>query len=188
MRFEIRKGRIECTRVEVVPSRGGRAVRPSDFEGLKALDQLGRDVFERLALSIVSHDSERGESTFEPLSASGKADLARELQRGLVDGKRSRKRPTPREELDDVARIYLSAERAPIAAVEVERGYSRRTAARRIAEAREAGLLDDTEVSGVESDDPPPAGEDDTSAESPAGRQRAHEELADRVLGRKVTA
>ncbi len=158
VRFEIRKGRVECARVEVVPSRGGRAIRPSDFEGLKRLDQIGRDVFERLALSLVAHDSETGESTFQPLSASGRADLARELQRGLIDGKRSRKRPTPREELEDVARIYSRAERAPIAAVEAERGYSRRTAARRIAEARSLGLLedaptDDTESGTVEDDD-----------------------------------
>jgi len=187
VRFEIRRppgealARIACVEVKVTPSAGGRPLRPSDFGRLAALDTVGRDVCERLALAVeTSADPVSREVSAVPLSRTKmravREELRRELRDGIADSRRNRKRPTPREELERVAEIYRRADRAPITAVMTAQSYTRRTAARRIAEARTAGLL--------------PLGQREDREATPAGtarreyeRQQAkHEALVARVL------
>lgn len=182
VRFEIRRqpgealAKIACVEVKVTPSAGGRPIRPSDFEGLAALDTVGREVCESLALAVeTSADPVSRDVSAVPLSSTKmravREELRRELRDGIADSRRNRKRPTPREELERVAEIYQGADRAPITAVMTAQSYTRRTAARRIAEARTAGLL--------------PSGQREDREATPAEydrRQAKHEALVARVL------
>ncbi len=186
VRFEIRRqagealAKIACVEVKVTPSAGGRPIRPSDFEGLAALDTLGREVCERLALAVDTvRDPVSGETSAVPLSSTKmkavREELRRELRDGIADSRRNRKRPTPREELERVAEIYQSADRAPISAVMTAQSYTRRTAARRIAEARTAGLLPSGQRQDREATPPR------TARGEAERRQAKHEALVARV-------
>lgn len=203
VRFEIRRqpgealAQISCVEVKVTPSAGGRPIRPSDFEGFAALGTVGREGCESLALAVdTGPDPVSGEVSAVPLSSpkmkAVREELRRELRDGIASSRRNRKRPTPREELERVAAIYQTADRAPITAVMTAQSYTRRTAARRIAEARSAGLLPSGQRQ--EGEAPPagllPSGQPGDHGATPAGtarreadqRQAKHEALAARVL------
>jgi hypothetical protein len=72
-----------------------------------------------------------------------------DVKRARLEGKllarvqrQKRRRTVTDAFLADVARVYLSAEQAPVKAVEEHFGKSRRTASWYVQQAREAGLLD----------------------------------------------
>ena len=187
VRFEIRRqpgealAKISCVEVKVTHSVGGRPIRPSDFAHLAALDTVGREVCERLALAVdTGPDPVSGEVSAMPLTSEKmravREQLRRELRDGIADSRRNRKRPTPREELERVAEIYQGADRAPITAVMTAQSYTRRTAARRIAEARSAGLLPSGQRQDLRAKTPA------TARQEAERRQAKHEVLVARVL------
>lgn len=123
LRFEIRDGRPECVEVHVLAKADGRGIRSADL-AMVNVDTVTIAAFAELA--------ELGESETEALSAF----------RSLSEA-RLRRRPTvTRGDLDEVARVYRDhVSGNPTTAVARLLGYTPRTAARRVAQAREAGLL-----------------------------------------------
>lgn len=122
--FELRDGTsIVCTRVEFEASSDGRGIQTGDLTTLPSLAKLGEDAF--LALS-----TRAGEGRIQ--SSDGRRTARQDIHtRGDA-------------ELKEVARVYReNIAGHPVEAVE-ELGYSRRTAARRIEQARAKGFLPPT--------------------------------------------
>jgi hypothetical protein len=130
MNFEIRDGRPECVSVNVTakPEGQGRGIQSADMQMFN-IDTLAVSVFGQLA-NLGSKDRsllERGvRSVYE----------ARTSRRG------SR---ITREDLEEVARVYREhVDESPTQAVGIILGLTERTAARRVQQARAAGLLPKT--------------------------------------------
>lgn len=141
VRFEVRDGRPECVEIIIKARPNGRGIRAEDV-GLINIGPLAESVFAELGSPIEPIPGAPGmASTQWPASESGKWAV-----RGDVADRRSQKRRGPnRDELERVAEVYRShLESAPVQAVAQLFDYSDRTAARRIQEARAAGLLPPT--------------------------------------------
>jgi hypothetical protein len=124
MRFEVRDGRPECVGVTVEAKPNGRGIRSADM-ALFNIDSLTVAVFEQLGTIGVRDEA-----------------YARRISHDLREARASRRGTVTPEELEEVAKIYrehLAA--SPTRAVALLGGYSERTAARRIKQAEEAGLL-----------------------------------------------
>lgn len=127
LRFEIRDGRPECVEVHVMTKPDGRGIRSADL-AMVNVDTVTIAVFAELA--------EMGlQSEAEALKAFHSVSEAR-----------LRRRPTvTRTDLEEVAKVYRKHLASnPTTAVARQLGYTDRTAARRVAQAREAGLLPPT--------------------------------------------
>lgn len=128
--FELRDGTsVVCTRVEFEASADGRGIQTGDLTTLPSLRTLGEDAFLSLAMQVA-------ESPYD----------------WAIDPTDRKRRRTARQdihtrgdaELKEVARVYReNVAGHPVEAVE-ELGYSRRTAARRIEQARGKGFLPPT--------------------------------------------
>lgn len=130
IRFEARDGGITCTAFTVTAVAGGRGLRNSDLTTIN-IDGIGESAFLDWATPVGKDRAPMGPSD------------DREEWAMRADIGEAQKIPGPsRAELEEVARIYRSVSTAPVAAVESAFGYSRRTASRRVKQAREAGLLD----------------------------------------------
>ncbi|MGH3869153.1 MAG: DUF6214 family protein [Pseudonocardiaceae bacterium] len=139
VRFEVRDGRPECMEISVKANPTGRGIRSADMN-LFNLDNLIENVFTELGAEIEQNPHNPAESiaAWRPVDESERARWAR---RGDVHVARANRRPT-KEELERVASIYREHHGgAPLQAVAKLLSTSRRTAARRVAQAREAGLL-----------------------------------------------
>lgn len=140
MRFEVRDGRPECVEIRVkAKKRNGRGIRSADMN-LFNLDNLIENVFTELGAEIAQNPHNPSESiaAWRPVDEPERVRWAR---RGDVHVARANRGPT-KEELKRVASIYLEYQGgAPLQAVAALLSISRRTAARRVAQAREAGLL-----------------------------------------------
>lgn len=127
--FEIRDGQPICTSVTVTASDDGRGVSTGDLASIPNLARLTEDAFLALALRVEDRPQDW---RLDP------ADRARtRLARGDI-------RTRGDEELRAVAEVYRDnlADR-PVEAVEAM-GYTRRTAGRRIQQARDKGFLPPT--------------------------------------------
>jgi hypothetical protein len=124
LRFEIRDGRPECVEVHVMAGPDGRGIRSADL-AMVNVDTVTIAVFAQLAEIGLQSEAERL-SAFRSVSEA-----------------RLRRRPTvTRTDLEEVAKVYRKHLKSdPTAAVARQLGYTHRTAARRVAQAREAGLL-----------------------------------------------
>lgn len=129
--FEIRKGQPVCTAVRVEASPRGRGIRTGDLNALPGLDRLAEDAFMELAQKVadnpfdwhIGRDQAKRKAAKHDVHTRGDAEL---------------------KELKKVARVYReNVAGRPVQAVEAI-GYSRRTAARRIQQARLKGLLPPT--------------------------------------------
>jgi hypothetical protein len=127
--FEIRKGQPVCVDVHVEASPGGRGIRTGDLNTLPGLDKLAEEVF--LGFATKRPDPDKPFDWFIRGQQERKAAKQDVHTRGDA-------------ELKEVVRVYrANVSGRPVAAVE-ELGYSRRTAARRIQQARSKGLLPPT--------------------------------------------
>ncbi|MFD3399432.1 hypothetical protein ACFWUU_02070 [Kribbella sp. NPDC058693] len=129
VRFELRDGRPECVEINVRAKPTGRGIRSADIRMFN-VDELTIDVFTELGTVGV-----RDEQVIVATARSVRE--ARSERRGTVS----------RAELEKVARIYreyLNDKHGPTAAVRAAGGYTERTAARRVKQAEEAGLLPKT--------------------------------------------
>lgn len=121
VRFEVRDGRPECVEVAVRVKPDGRGIRTSDL-AMFNLDDLTIDVFVELGVVGVSDPEER-----------------RQTYKGVQEARLERRGGVTRAELEEVARVYREhIDESPTRAVELLLGYSRRTAARRVEQARTA--------------------------------------------------
>lgn len=137
VRFEVRDGRPECMEISVKANPSGRGIRSADMT-LFNLDTLIEHVFTELGSVIEQNPHNPSESIAIWPKESERAYWAR---RGDVHVARANRGPT-KEELERVASIYREHHGgAPLQAVAMLLSTSRRTAARRVAQAREAGLL-----------------------------------------------
>lgn len=134
--FAVKDGQPLCTEAHVVGAADGRPVRSSDLAGFN-VDSMVTDVFMRFAQPILRDDDGEIESVFtteigerEHWAINKTVEDAVKRPRGASDA-----------ELLEVAQVYAENPAAPIQAVEIRLGYARRTAARRVAQARERGFL-----------------------------------------------
>jgi hypothetical protein len=127
MRFEVRDGRPECVSVAVQAKPDGRGIRSADMS-MFHIDSLTIAVFEQLATIGVKDE-----------------DYARRVGHDLREARLSTRGAVTHEELEEVAKVYRQhLNSSPTRAVALYGGYSDRTAARRIKQAAEAGLLPPT--------------------------------------------
>lgn len=139
-RFEVRDGVPECVEFCLRSQPGGRAVRSADLR-LFDIEGFTFNTFMRF-----TKRARPGEQT-QPQAAQV-APHAHEDERqwwaaakDFGDAQRQRKSAN-QAELEEVARIYAEhAGSGPAKAVRVAMNYRERTAARRVAQARAAGLL-----------------------------------------------
>jgi hypothetical protein len=139
--FEIRDGRPECVRFVIEAKKDGRGLRTADLAVLN-VDELARGAYEGLALKIA--DEGDGWVAAEPIESS--ADV-QEARREVHKAQRGRPAGPPKVELQRVAEVYRAHmdSASPTQAVQLHCGYgSHRTAARRVEQARAAGLLPPT--------------------------------------------
>jgi hypothetical protein len=137
VRFEVRDGRPECVEISVKADPSGRGIRSADMT-LFNIDNLIENVFTELGSVIEQNPHNPAESIATWPQESERAHWAR---RGDVHVARANRGPTT-EELERVASIYRAHHGgAPLQAVAKLLSISRRTAARRVAQARDAGLL-----------------------------------------------
>jgi hypothetical protein len=139
--FEVRDGRPQCVDVHATAKPDGRSLRTSDLHVL-ALDTMTLSVFARLALKS-TYDPETNVTTMEPITDE------REFWRAVNDVDAAVKAPrrgVTRAELEQVANVYRdNVDAKPVQQVATILGYgSERTAARRVQQARDAGLLPPT--------------------------------------------
>lgn len=137
-RFEVREGVPECVEFSLRSKPGGRAVRTSDLR-LFDLDGITLNTFTRRGAIRKKLPDTPGPA--EPIADE------REWWRAnaaVADAQRRRK-SVSQWELEEVARIYNeNVERHPTKAVEQAMSLTPRTAARRVQQARDAGLLPPT--------------------------------------------
>lgn len=130
--FEVRDGRPICTDLRVISKPEGRGVRTRDVEA-QPVDQLTEAVFLHLAELIVQEHQpgvDLGEADERPARA--------KIRRAITQPGRD-KSPA---DLRQVAAAFRSGlPDGTVLAVADALGVSERTAARRIAEARDAGLI-----------------------------------------------
>jgi hypothetical protein len=140
-RFEVREGRPQCVEFKVTAKDCGRHVRTSDIEVWK-IDAMTASVYAQLSLRS-TYDPGTNVTTAEPItdergfwSAINDIDAAvKAPMRGVT-----------RAELEQVAKLYREHIGArPVRQIAALMGYgSERTAARRVEQARDAGLLPPT--------------------------------------------
>ena len=129
VKFWIRDGIPEVYEFSLKAKEGGRGIRTVDLRAF-SLERMAVNAFMRMQVQPVGLPYSEGEHW----RALDDIRSAQEKQ-----GTRPR---VSAAELKEVARVYLSAGRAnPTESVRNEFGYSRRTAERRIAQARKADLL-----------------------------------------------
>lgn len=137
LRFEIRDGRPECVHLAVTSSPGGRGIRLSDLD-VFSLDAAASRVF------LVGATPVGG----GPLGGRDEVEVWAMLG-DLYKARTERRRPTSKATLEGVADTYNryatvppgSGRAKPAKAVEQAYGLDARTAARRIREAKDAGLI-----------------------------------------------
>lgn len=141
IRLEVRDGRPQVVDVRFQAKPGGRAIRTSDLQ-LLSLDALTVSVFARLAMRS-SYDPETNLTESYPIADEREFWQAVNATDAAVKAPR---RGSTRAELEQVAKVYEeNIDHKPVAAVTAALGYgSERTAARRIQQARLAGLLPET--------------------------------------------
>jgi hypothetical protein len=140
MAFEVRDGRPECVEVQITAKPDGRGIRSTDL-GTFNLDNMVIAVFEEVAMTAV----DRAEDGTIRLSFIGDETAARRAQRDLHEARKVRRGSVTRTELERVTAVYREhVDASPTQAVAMLLGYSTRTAARRVEQARAAGLLPKT--------------------------------------------
>ena len=152
-RFEIRAGRPECVEIRITARPNGRDLRTADLQGITevGVDALTSEAFERFAVEPNADGSWTWEANELDADGRPRAKAAWDIQAdrdlawlaaGELRERRQSRRPVSQEELEVVAGIYREhVDGNPTAKVQKVFGYSKRTAFRRVEQARAAGLL-----------------------------------------------
>ena len=141
--FELRDERPECVEVTVTTKPGGRGIAASDLQVLqRRLGALVAEAFGRVAAKPFYRARD---GQFAGAYGSIGEERYTRVVRDLYEARASRRGTVTRAELEEVARIYREHLKAgPTRMVGVLLGLRERTAARRVQQAREAGLLPKT--------------------------------------------
>jgi hypothetical protein len=133
--FEVRDGRPECVDFHVRAKPDGRGIRTADLQMVTNLDAMAVYLFERVA-------PVPGGSAFNWMWRQTEENAGR-ARRAVYEARKARRGSVSKAELEQVAKVYRKhLDASPTAAVRMLLGYkSERTAARRVQQAREAGLL-----------------------------------------------
>jgi hypothetical protein len=128
--FEIRDRKPRCTSIHVDAAVSGRGLRTGDLSTLPSLNALADDAFAELASVVPSGD--------------GDSWIGWDVQKRRAARRDVKARGD--DELREVAQAYRdNLDDRPLEAVEaLPYRYSRRTAARRVKQARDAGFLPQT--------------------------------------------
>lgn len=134
IRYECRDGSVRCVEFTVTAQPDGRGIRPGDLQTID-LDGIAQTEFREWGYSLPLPGQRATPVEFPPAAdAPDTAGMRAEIAHA--------QRPAMAE-LSAVADVYNSARSAPVATVQNALGYkSRRTASRRVKQAREAGLID----------------------------------------------
>ena len=125
--FEVRNGRPECVSITVRAKKNGRGIATSDLSLIR-VDDLTVDIFTTAGNFGVQDEARQ-----------------RQTHRDVYEARLSRRSPVSRDELKQVAKVYREhLDGSPTRTVGHVLGYSARTAARRVEQARAAGLLPPT--------------------------------------------
>jgi hypothetical protein len=140
MTFEVRDGRPECVEVIITAKPEGRGVTTADLQVFN-LDAMATNVFTQFAMRV----TERTQAGVR-LDFPADETTARRAQRDVYEARKTRRGSVTRTELEEVARIYREhLDSSPTRMVRLLGRYdSERTAARRVQQARAAGLLPKT--------------------------------------------
>jgi hypothetical protein len=134
--FEMRKGAPVCTSIEVTATPNGRPVMTADLESLPGLDKKGAEAFKNLAIEIIDDEQWAGGRNLDRTGRIFNPD-----RRAVADALRGHSN----DDLSTIAQIYRdNINGAPTEEVQLYLGVSRRTADRRIREARDRGFLPGT--------------------------------------------
>ncbi len=140
-RFEVRDGVPECVDFRISAKPDGRAVRTADLNGWQPLEGLALNTFRQVG-RIGKHDDTTGRQLGAVTPQGRREEWA---MRADLEGAMARRRGPSAAELEQVAKVYREQIGGrPTEAVQVLLGYSRRTAARRVQQARAAGILPPT--------------------------------------------
>jgi len=128
--------RLEVIGIHIAAKPGGRGIRTADLRSF-ALDELTTDVFTRVGV--------RGFRRGDEIATSTPEEDSRRIGRTIRETRTASRGRVTRAELESVASIYRQhVGTTPTRAVQLAGGYSERTAARRVQQARAAGLLPKT--------------------------------------------
>jgi hypothetical protein len=137
VRFEVRDGRPECVDFHVRAKPGGRGIRTADLEMVTNLDAIAVNLYAAVA-------PEPGGSALNWMWRQTEENAER-ARRAAYEARKARRGTVTTAALEEVAKTYREhLDASPTRAVSLLLGYSTRTAARRVQQAREAGLLPTT--------------------------------------------
>jgi hypothetical protein len=132
--FEVRDGRPECVDFHVRAKPDGRGIRTVDLQMVSNLDTIAEGLY--AAVAPVPDGS-----VFNWMWRQTEENAAR-AQRAVYEARKARRGTVTRATLEEVAKVYREhLDASPTRAVSLLLGYSERTAARRVQQARKAGLL-----------------------------------------------
>lgn len=142
VRVEVRDGRPEVVEFWIGAKPKGRGIASADVASIGNLDNLVANILTEVGSHLHPTDEAPGHfsathppSEKDAWAISGAVHSAREARRNRVST----------EELETVARLYREhADKAPLVRIAAELGVSHRTAARRVEQARAAGILPPT--------------------------------------------
>jgi hypothetical protein len=135
--FEVRDGRPECVDFHVRAKPDGRGIRTADLQMVTNLDAIAVNLYAAVAPVPDGH-------VFNWMWRQTEENAER-ARRAAYQARKATRGAVTTAELERVAAVYREhLESSPTRAVELELGYSKRTAARRVQQARAAGLLPST--------------------------------------------
>jgi hypothetical protein len=134
--FEVRDGRPECVDFHIRAKPGGRGIRSADLQMSSHLDDLAANLYSAVAIT-------EGGSPFNWMHREASEEQRRAEHHQITEARKARRGTVTTAELEQVAKVYRENLKAgPTQAVRLALRYpSDRTAARRVQQAREAGLL-----------------------------------------------
>jgi hypothetical protein len=135
--FEVRDGRPECIDFHVRAKPDGRGIRTADLEMVTNLDAIAVNLYAAVA-------PVPGGNAFNWMWRQTEENVA-QTQRAVYEARKARRGTVTRAMLEEVAKVYREhLDASPTRAVSLLLNYSERTAARRVQQARAAGLLPKT--------------------------------------------
>jgi hypothetical protein len=136
--FRVIDGRPECLEMKVTAKENGRGVRTADVNTFN-IDNLAIRAFAQVGGPAQSDDPNERHRW---LPAELHEHQMWQVVGDITDARRERRGGVSTAELQEVAEIYLAhIDKSPTATVQILKGYSMRTAARRVQQAAAKGLL-----------------------------------------------
>jgi len=146
MHLEWRDGRPQVVELTITSKTDGRGIRTSDLEAL-ALDGIARSIFEGEATIVLEDRADGTTLSAMPDWSDPRFERERwEIDSEINDAIATRRGTLTQAQLERVAEIHAQHKgKGALLAISSALGVSERTAARRVNDARAAGLLPDSD-------------------------------------------